>query len=219
MVEESKVEEVAEVEEVKKSVDESNTKADILVYVRELEDQLAQAQLDIEAAADNVAVITTDLDRYLGRTHATMPDKIADWLEVSSGKAVDPENVMVMDLTQTSVFYKIKGGLDSPMGIHLTTDGGLVDPPVHQHSWVRRGGPGGAEFCICGKRLSDNGRALSIEEQAAMARSVSMEAQMVATAEEEARIARRQEIAEADRVAAEFEEPSDLDDAEPELNE
>ena len=216
---ESKVEDTEEVEEIKKSVDESNTKADILTYVRELEEQLAQAQLSIEVAAGNVEAIATDLDRYLGRTHATMPDKIADWLEVSSGKAVDPENVMVMDLTQTSVFYKIKGGLDSPMGIHLTTDGSLVDPPVHQHSWVRRGGPGGAEFCLCGKRLSDDGRALSVEEQADMARGVSAEATRVAVAEEEGRISNvqvvnrilsKEEIAEFSKVE---------ETAEPELNE
>ncbi len=182
-------------------VTNDNTKAEILDYVKVLEDTLAEQ----EDQPDD------ELERYRGRPAATMPDKIASWLKVSSGRDVDPETVMVQGVTDVSVIYQLKGNKNT-FGIPLTSTGGLKDPPIHEHSWVRRGGPGGAQMCLCGKRLSPDGRAMSVEEQRSMAQAESQEAQRLAEAEELTQLAHEIE-------SPEDEELSPEEDADPELNE
>ena len=174
-------------------VNETNTKAEILDYVKVLEDTLAE---QTEHDAQDTAV-PDELDR--DRPTATMPDKIVAWLKISLGKDVDPETIMVQDVTATSVVYRFKGEKNI-FGIPLTSEGVLKDPPRHEHAWVRRGGPGGAELCLCGKRLSPDGYAMSVEEQRAMAQGESAAKAGV----------------EEDQESAQLEDEEDID---PDLNE
>jgi len=117
-----------------------STKADI---ASENEDLKARVE-ELESEAEKSEVVA----KY-ERRGASLPDQIAAWLTTSTGIFHDGDDILILDVRDDRVQYRIKG-TDGAMGIHRKGDLTLVDPPIHDHEYKILS-HGAQSKCGCGK--------------------------------------------------------------------
>lgn len=90
--------------------------------------------VDISSLVDDVSDGTASKVETFERRGASLPDQIAHWLEVSTGKPHDGDDVMILDVRADRVQYRFKG-LPNISSILRKPNEDLVDPPVHDHEY------------------------------------------------------------------------------------
>ena len=122
------------------------TKSDLVAENEELKARIEE----LETSGEESEVVA----KY-ERRGASLPDQIASWLEFSTGREHDGDNILILDVRADRVQYRLKG-TDSVYGILRKSNGvDLVDPPAHVHKFNVLT-HGGQPICNCGKSSSES---------------------------------------------------------------
>ena len=110
----------------------------------ETEAVLAQAKLDSESS---------EIETYRANPNATFPQKIADWLHISSNIQYSPDDIMVADIQTKKVQFHVRNSTNIKatqlMGINLI-NGDLAPPSPHVHNFYTLS-DGDVPVCRCGQ--------------------------------------------------------------------
>ena len=122
----------------------TEAKVGIATLRAETESVLAQAKLDSEGS---------EIETYRANPNATFPQKIADWLYISSNVKYSPDDIMVADIQLKKVQFHVRNSTKIKatqlMGINLI-NGELVPPSPHVHNFYQLG-DGDVPVCRCGQ--------------------------------------------------------------------
>ncbi len=109
----------------------------------EAEAVLAQARLDSESS---------EIEVYRANPNATFPQKISDWLYISSNIRYNSDDIMVADIQLDKITYHVRNSVtikaNKIMGINLV-NGDLVAPSPHEHT-IYQLRDGDVPVCRCG---------------------------------------------------------------------
>ena len=92
--------------------------------------EIAEATQVAELMVEN-----TGLKDRSDRDEVTIPEQIAEWIQIANNQKVKPKDIFVVDVTESKIIYRFSGS-DDTYGIIRLPNGEMIMPTPHVHEAI-----------------------------------------------------------------------------------